>query len=243
MFDFTQFWHAIGHQLSRPSGIRGRLLGHVMAYVNEQPNREAIQSLDIGPSDIILELGFGPGRAIETLVSKTPHGKVFGIDPSEEMVAQASRTNRRWIDSGRVRLMQGYFNVLPWQSGTIDKILAVNVVYFFHESGAELREARRLLKPGGEMAIYATDKSSMSQWKFAGPETHLLFDRDGLTSLIIRGGFGVDEFFIREIAFAYGVIGLIATLRKRSSAFEFADGKGSASHPSRENDDLSSGCH
>ena len=110
--------------------------------------------------------------------------------------------------------MKGQFHQLAWQSDSIDKILAVNVVYFFDEFGIELREARRILKPGGAIALYATEKSSLSKWKFAGPETHLLFDLNRLSSLITQAGFGADEFFIRELSLPYGIKGLLAVLRK-----------------------------
>ena len=68
-------------------------------------------------------------------------GLVLGIDSSPEMLAQASRRNRRAIEEKRVQLRLGRFDALPWPSESADKILAVNVVYFFSESGDEIREA------------------------------------------------------------------------------------------------------
>jgi len=215
MTKFDGVWRAIGRQFSCPSGLGGRLMGRVMEFINRAPNREAIASLEIEPSDVILELGFGPGCAIEILAAKAPLGRVYGVDPSEGMLASASRRNKHAIASGRVQLLQGRIDALPLRSGSIDKILAVNVVYFFDECGSEPREARRLLKPGGKMAIYATDKSEMAHWKFAGPDTHRLFGADDLALLIARGGFDSDEFSIREVRVAFGITGLVATVSKR----------------------------
>jgi SAM-dependent methyltransferase len=215
MIKFDGVWRAIGCQFSCPSGLGGRLMGRVMAFINRAPNREAIASLEIKPSDIVLELGFGPGCAIRALVAKTPLGRVYGVDPSKEMLALASRRNKHAIASGRAQLLRGRIDALPLQSGSIDKILAVNVVCFFDEYGSELREARRLLKPGGKMAIYATDKSAMAHWKFAGPDTHRLFGPNELALLIVRGGFDREEFLIREIPVTFGVAGLVATVSKR----------------------------
>jgi len=215
MTKFNGVWRAIGRQFSCPSGLSGRLMGRVMQFINRAPNREAIASLEIEASDVILELGFGPGCAIEILAAKAPLGRIYGVDPSEEMLASASRRNKHAIASGRVRLLQGRIDALPLQSGSIDKILAVNVVYFFDACGSEFHEARRLLRPGGKMAIYATDKSEMAHWKFAGPDTHRLFGPDDLALLIARGGFDSDEFSIREVPVAFGVTGLVATVSKR----------------------------
>ncbi len=213
---FDGMWSAVGRQFRQPSGIGGRVMGRIMEAINRAPNRETIDALEIGPADVVLELGFGPGCAIETLAELAPQGRIFGVDPSEEMLACASRRNSRAITEGRVRLMQGRIDDLQLQPASIDKILAVNVIYFFDECGGELIEARRLLKPGGKMAIYATDKSAMSRWKFASPATHRLFGREGLAASIRRAGFRNDEFSIHEVEVTLGVKGLVAKVSKRS---------------------------
>jgi len=191
-------------------------MGRVMELINVAPNREAIDALEIGPTDVVLEIGFGPGCAIGSLAEMAPRGTIFGVDPSEEMMASAARRNSRAIAEGRVRLMKGRVDDLPLPPESIDKILAVNVAYFFDDDAGELGAARHLLKPGGKMAIYVTDKSSMSRWKFASPATHRLFGRDELAALIRGAEFRDDEVSIREVDVAPGVKGLVATATKRS---------------------------
>jgi SAM-dependent methyltransferase len=214
MFVSADFWSGVGQQLRYPSGRRGRLMGRIMSLVNQQPIRLAVDALCIVPTDTILELGFGPGRGVKALAALAPRGVVLGIDQSPEMLALASRTNRRAIEQGRVQLRLGDFDALPCQSETVHKILAVNVIYFFRKPAEEIREARRVLRPGGVMAIYATDKATMSRWKFSGLDTHSLFDEDELRTLVMRGGFGTDEVSISHVMLAFGVKGLFATLRK-----------------------------
>jgi len=208
------FWSGIGHQLKCPSGRAGRLTGQVMTLVNKEPNRLAINALGIEPADQVLELGFGPGSAVRAMAAAAHSGHVLGIDRSPEMLAQASRRNRRAIEQGRVELRLGRFNALPWASGTVDKILAANVVYFFSRNADEVCEARRVLRPGGLMAIYATDRATMSHWKFSGPDTHTLYDRAELQDLILRGGFRAEEVSIRAVPLAFGINGLLALARK-----------------------------
>jgi SAM-dependent methyltransferase len=214
MFDSALFWRSVGLQLKCPSGWPGRLLGHIMALVNLQPNRLAIDALGINPTDTILEIGFGPGQGIKRLATAASQGTILGIDQSPEMLVQASLNNRRAIERGRVRLSLGRFDTLPCQSATVDKILAVNVVYFFQESAQEIREAKRALRPGGVMAIYATDKSTMSRWQFSRSDTHSHFDQDDLRVFVMRGGFCADEVSVRSLTLAFGVKGLLAILRK-----------------------------
>jgi ubiquinone/menaquinone biosynthesis C-methylase UbiE len=212
----SPIWAAIGRQLRNPSGLGGGLIARLMALANCQPNRIAIDALKIAPSDTILELGFGPGMAIRTLNSMVPHGRVFGIDHSATMLAQASRYNRRAVRLGRVQLQQGRFDELPWGPDTFDKILAVNVVYFFRADAAEIREARRVLRPGGMMAIYATHKSAMARWKFSSPETHHVFDEHDLLTLVRNGAAANDEVSVCPVTLALRIAGILAILRKRT---------------------------
>ena len=185
-----------------------------MAFANRQPNWIAIDALKIAPSDTVLELGFGPGSAIRTLNSMVPHGRVFGIDHSATMLTQASRYNRRAIRIGRVQLLQGSSDALPWGSDTFDKILAVNVVYFFRADAAEIREALRVLRPGGMMSIYATHKSAMARWRFCCPETHHVFDEHDLLMLVRNGADTNDEVFVSSVTLPLCVPGVLAILRK-----------------------------
>ncbi len=208
-------WKTIGRQLRRPCGIAGRLVGQAMALVNREANQIAIDALKISPGDTVVELGFGPGRAIRTLTSMVPRGQVLGLDHSEAMLGQASEYNKSAIRNGRVLLQQGSFDSLPWAAETVDKILAVNVAYFFRTDATEIREARRVLRPGGMMAIYATDKSAMARWKFVSPESHRTFDHNDLVALILSGGFANDEISVAFITLAFRIPGLLAVIRKK----------------------------
>jgi len=203
-------WLNAGRQLQCPAGKWGRLAGRAMILANRQPNRIAIEALQVRPTDTVLELGFGPGRGIKGLSTLAPQGLVLGVDRSAEMLAFASRANRQAIAHGKVPLCQGRFEALPWPSQCADKILAVNVVYFFNRNGEEIREAKRMLRPGGVMAIYATDRSTMSKWKFSGPDTHSLFDGSELRALVVRGGFDADDVSVRRVTLPFGINGLIA---------------------------------
>ena len=120
----------------------------------------------LGLFDIVLELGFGTGHAIATLTSMVRTGTVLGIDHSAAMFGKASRHNRKAIEEGRAQLLRARFDALPWPAESIGKVLAVNVVYFFGPDGAEIREARRVLRPGGTMVIYATRQGRNGRLEF-----------------------------------------------------------------------------
>ena len=90
-------------------------------------------------------------------------------------------------------------------------------IYFFRKDADEIREAMRVLRPGGVMAVYATHRSTMSGWKFAGPDTHSHFDEDALRGLAVQGGFAADEVSVRDVALPFGIRGLLAILRKSAN--------------------------
>lgn len=207
-------WSAVGRQLRFPAGRWGRLTGHLMGVVNAQPNKLAIDALAIAPQDTILELGFGPGKAIKVLAGLASGGRVMGIDQSTEMLKQASHRNRQAIHRGHVSLELGHFDHLELPSASIDKLLAVNVAYFFKSDGSNITEARRVLRPGGRMVIYVAEKASMSGWKFAGPDSHRLYDQASLQALLLRGGFNHADIKIHRLKLAFGITGLLAVANK-----------------------------
>src|SRR5215472_17429825 len=75
----------------RPRGFLGRLGGIIMARTNEECGSWVTELLDIGPSESVLEIGFGPGVIIQRLSNLA--GYVAGIDPSYEMLQQARARN------------------------------------------------------------------------------------------------------------------------------------------------------
>lgn len=217
-------WHSIGRQLQKPSGLCGRLTGALMRMVNATPNRLAVAALEIEPQDTVLELGFGPGHAIAMLATRASVGFVYGIDQSAVMLEQARKRNRDAIDAGRVFLYEAAFERLPFEDASIDKILAVNVIYFWHDIPAVLGEIQRVLRPGGRIVVYATDATSMRHWRFAGPETHRLFTAAELASVFERSGGAHSRVSVMNVPVARGVNGLIATIsapvRQSGGTFE-----------------------
>jgi ubiquinone/menaquinone biosynthesis C-methylase UbiE len=204
-------WHSFGHQLRRPRGFVGRLTGVLMRLANAAPNRLAVAALRIEPQDIVLELGFGPGHAIGLLAARATNGFVYGIDQSPIMLEQAQSRNQQAIDAGRVYLYEATFERLPFEDASVDKILAVNVIYFWQDAASVLAEIQRVLRPGGRIVIYATEASSMHRWKFAGPDTHRLFTASELSAILERGGFRADHVTVLVIPIARSIGGLIAT--------------------------------
>ena len=147
----------------RPTGALGRLGGIIMAHTNEDCGAWVAELLEIGSNDSVLEVGFGPGVIIQRLSKLASAGHIAGIDPSQEMVAQARARNAAAIESGRVDLRRGSVGSLPFDDGTFDKALAVNSVQVWPDPVAGLREIRRVMKPGAKVALGFTPHSGQSK--------------------------------------------------------------------------------
>jgi SAM-dependent methyltransferase len=142
--------------------------------------------LDVQRDDRVLEIGFGPGLAIRELGRLASEGYVCGIDHSGLMLRRAKRLNAEGLRRGVVDLRLGSAEDLPLFDEPFDKILAVNSTMFWREPVARLAELRRLLRPGGMIAVAhqprgpgATDETSAAK----GRETAAALDRAGFSSV------------------------------------------------------------
>ncbi len=149
---------AVVRQFHHPSGAAGRLAGWVMGHrsSNVERNRWVVELLDVQPSERVLELGCGPGVALRALAERATQGLVVGVDHSEVMIRQAARRNAAAVRSGSVRLVQSpveQIDQIVLGDAAFDAALAVNSIGFWHEPATRLREVRRLLRPGGRIAL------------------------------------------------------------------------------------------
>jgi SAM-dependent methyltransferase len=210
----TRLHESVARQFSLPEGAGGRAVAEVMRVVNWLPNRKAISLLDVAASDDVLEVGFGPGHALKMLARLAPAGSVIGVDRSRTMFHEASLRNRSAIRAGRMSLRRGSFEALPLQDASVNRILAVNVMYFVGPLKAAFSEARRVLRPGGSISIYVTDRNSMEWLQFAGTDTRHAFDLAKLSRVIGDSAFGGDEIDIRRMWLPFGFRGLLVKITK-----------------------------
>lgn len=109
--------------------------------------------LNLQPFDRVLEIGFGPGVAIQKMSKIITQGTIWAIDHSDVMFRQASRRNQQAISAGGVRLVLTSVSQLPEFDGPFDKILDVNGFQFWDNQIEALKELRRHLRKGGIIAL------------------------------------------------------------------------------------------
>ena len=110
------------------------------------PARVALlDAADVGPGTRLLDIGCGSG---ELCAAAAERGAVVaGIDAAEGMIAIA----RRRVPDGDLRV--GAIDTLPWADATFDLVTAVNALQFADDFMDALREAARVARPGGVVAV------------------------------------------------------------------------------------------
>lgn len=155
----------IDGQYRQPTGLVGRWIGGKMARQHQPENRWTVNLLEVQSTDHILEVGFGPGIAIEQVVSRAAY--VAGIDFSRTMVAAARRRNATAVRSGKVDLRYGDAASLPFSNEAFDKVYSIHSIYFWPDPAKALSEIYRVLKPGGLLVLTVLPKE---KWNPEHPE-------------------------------------------------------------------------
>jgi arsenite methyltransferase len=156
-------------------------------------NPQAIAALR--PGETVLDLGSGAGFDCFLAAKRIGRsGKVIGVDMTPEMVTKA-RGNARQIEATNVEFRLGEIEHLPVADGSVDVILSNCVINLAPDKGAVFREAFRVLKAGGRLAI-----SDVVSVKDMPPE--LAHDLEAMTGCIAGSAKVSDlEALLREAGF------------------------------------------
>jgi ubiquinone/menaquinone biosynthesis C-methylase UbiE len=178
----------IARQFSQPTGLLGRVIGRGMARHNEREARWTVDLLAIDPDARVLEIGFGPGVAIQYAAERATRGHVSGIDRSEAMFKMARKRNAPELANGSVDLAKADVQSLPYPDDSFDRAFAIHCIYFWREPAACLREIRRVLRPDGIVAITIRP---VHQWQRRKPPADVfhLYSGEEVAKLLSKSGF------------------------------------------------------
>ncbi|MGA2494888.1 MAG: class I SAM-dependent methyltransferase [Roseiarcus sp.] len=201
MADFTTLAPAeLVRQLGRPEGAVGVDIALRMNQLNAKVNEAVYSCLDLAEGMDVLEIGFGNGRLLPSLMRRADGLNYVGVDISPTMVEEAGRFNAPLIAAGQAAFHLADAERLPAADASLDRVFAVNVIYFWTDPPRQLAEIRRVLKVDGFSVVAASSPEITALMPVLRPEfgSHA---RDAATLVAMHkaAGFGrVDVELVTE---------------------------------------------
>jgi len=152
-------------QFKKPKGFFGRIISMLMRKENNFIYDKIIEELDIKEKENIFEIGYGHGIGIAKILSKNDC-YISGIDFSELMNKEASKRNEKYICNGKATLYFGDFLKYDLNKSAYDKIICINVIYFWDILEIPFTKIRDGLKENGLFYLYMDHPNDLSKYGF-----------------------------------------------------------------------------
>ena len=169
---------------------------------NVVPYAWLFSEIDIDPDAHVLEIGFGPGYGISTVLRRIAQGRgtITGLDFSETMLKKVAAVAARDPARDKVRLELGDAARMPFTDDSFDIVFAVNVIYFWKDLARCFKEARRVLRPGGIAVFYFTDAACLRALPLAADRIFEFYTPAELQAAAIAAGFHPLQHLQKEVA-------------------------------------------
>jgi len=172
-------------QFRKPSGSFGRVVGWLMSIKNNERVNWTFENLHLKPSDILLEVGYGPGVTLKRVANNLTSGFIAGMDHSEIMLEQASRRNKKHIENAKMKLECGTVWDIKYPKNHFDTIYGSNVHFFWENPAKEFKQLVSFLKPGGRLVMVFQPRLTKADVKDVAENTKAQYEEAGLIDINI----------------------------------------------------------
>ena len=180
---------SVTRQLARPRGHIGRhLTWRFLNRINASQYALVLEQLSPDPSDRVLEVGFGGAALLRMILDEIPDGSAAGLELSKEMVELADSRLGRYVEAGRLELIRGSVDSMPFPGASFDKAATLNTVYFWPDLAAGLRELARVVRPGGRLVLGFASSDDMRA-RGLQRSGFQLYSREELSVAVAEAGF------------------------------------------------------
>ena len=184
--DFSSFF---SEQARMPAGLFGRMVMSIVfdrgnAFLNDFVNELMSVQID----DRIIEIGFGTGKLIYRMAQQIEKGIIEGVDFSKVMVSIARKRNKKNIRIGKVKILEGNFDEMPFGKENFTKACSINTLYFWSEPVHTAKKIAEILKPDGKLILAFEDIEQLRQRKL-NQEVFHLYSTGEVQDLLINAGF------------------------------------------------------
>jgi demethylmenaquinone methyltransferase/2-methoxy-6-polyprenyl-1,4-benzoquinol methylase len=183
---------------------------------------------------LVLDVATGPAAVALDLARRSPGARIVGLDQSPEMLGAGVHNVRAARADGRIRLLLGHGDRLPFEDDTFDAVMFTYLLRYVDDPGAAVRELARVLRPGGVLAnlefgvpssplwrplwlaytrliLPATGRLLSPGWleagRFLGPSISRFWRDHPLTEQIrLWREAGVDEVTVRPMSLGVGIV-------------------------------------
>ncbi len=173
----------------KPAGWLGKKMyqdpkGHYRSF------NLVLNKLSLQKDDVYLEIGCGGGVLLDNALESV--SQAMAIDLSPDMVALAREKNQAALAQGRLEIVEGNAESLPWPDECVTCIGSANVFFFVQNPITLLQEAHRVLQPGGRIVI-ATQPKAPWMWLIGKLFAMNLYSSQEMESMILSAGFSRAE--------------------------------------------------
>jgi SAM-dependent methyltransferase len=189
--------HRMAHQLFRSRseaaedggmGMSGPLYDRLSGFMLRGLHRRVAADLDQVPAGAtVVDVGTGPGWLLLAIAQRRPDIALRGVDISPRMVDRARRKLRASGNGERIDVHVGEAAQLPLPDGSADAIVSTLSMHHWGDIRAAVKEAARVLRPGGRLIVYdfrAVPHRPLQEAVTAQPE----FEAETVRREVLAGG-------------------------------------------------------